>query len=243
MDRCTLECVPEHSQKSECFGSSRWSVGACGLLGFVASARDVGYTLDMRLWSHSCAAIVILQRHGCGRVRRVETPTLSVHPAIKDKKFVLNRVPETSNMLGICAKDVDCIMMTLTGIKPRATDMYQHCCHSCDEGRLRQPSVLHIAHHLRLLELLVNHAWMMEGVTNGSAGSWLGRGLRWPAACRNQVDCRISTDWFPSPRRCEFHIDDRWKVSRGVPRLHAGSETSRLRKSCTDSESHGRLQP
>ena len=35
-------------------------MGARRLLGFVASARDVGYTLDMRLWSHSCAAIVIL---------------------------------------------------------------------------------------------------------------------------------------------------------------------------------------
>ena len=93
------------------FGPTQIRLGALRaanrFLQLVSLARDISCAFDLRLWSDSSASMGISKRRGCGKVPHLETPTLWVQKAIKDKKFVVHKVPGTLNMSDTCTNHVD----------------------------------------------------------------------------------------------------------------------------------------
>ena len=89
--------------------SSGEADGPGGLLGLGTWPREMSYAFDLRLLSDNPAAIGMSQRRGSEEVRHLETPTLWLQKASKDKKFVVNSVLEKWTVSDMCTKQVDCV--------------------------------------------------------------------------------------------------------------------------------------
>ncbi|CAK0903034.1 unnamed protein product, partial [Prorocentrum cordatum] len=73
-------------------------------IGMQSLCQGLGREAGLRIWSDSAAALGIMQRRGCGKVRRLETPTLWVQKALKDGRFQLAKVSGKANLADLGAK-------------------------------------------------------------------------------------------------------------------------------------------
>ncbi|CAK0860738.1 unnamed protein product, partial [Prorocentrum cordatum] len=76
-------------------------------IGMQSLCQGLGRDVSLRIWSDSAAALGIMQRRGCGKVRHLETPTLWVQKALKDGRFQLAKVPGKSNPADLGTKFLD----------------------------------------------------------------------------------------------------------------------------------------
>ncbi|CAK0856358.1 unnamed protein product [Prorocentrum cordatum] len=101
------------SGEAEFYGCVR---AASRAIGMQSLCQGLGRDVSLRIWSDSAAALGIMQRRGCGKVRHLETPTLWVQKALKDGRFQLAKVPGKSNPADLGAKFLDQAAM-LRGLK------------------------------------------------------------------------------------------------------------------------------
>ncbi|CAK0826820.1 unnamed protein product [Prorocentrum cordatum] len=76
-------------------------------IGMQSLCQGLGRDVSLRIWSDSAAALGIMQRRGCGKVRHLETPTLWAQKALKDGRFQLAKVPGKSNPADLGTKFLD----------------------------------------------------------------------------------------------------------------------------------------
>ena len=76
-------------------------------LGVKALAADFGVELGAWMWVDASAAIGIARRKGLGKVRHVETQSLWVQDAIREKRMTLNKVDGKDNPSDIFTKFLD----------------------------------------------------------------------------------------------------------------------------------------
>ena len=81
--------------------------GAANGLGFQALAKDLGIPLSLTVLTDAAAAVGICRRKGLGKVRHLATADLWVQDRVKNKYFVLERVPGVDNPADILTKHVD----------------------------------------------------------------------------------------------------------------------------------------
>jgi hypothetical protein len=62
-----------------------------------AVAADLGYPLHLRIWVDSTAARAVASRTGLGKVRHLEVRFLWVQEALRDGRFVIQKVAGTEN--------------------------------------------------------------------------------------------------------------------------------------------------
>ncbi|CAK0838042.1 unnamed protein product, partial [Prorocentrum cordatum] len=101
------------SGEAEFYGCVR---AASRAIGMQSLCQGLGRDVSLRIWSDSAAALGIMQRRGCGKVRHLETPALRVQKALKDGRFQLAKVPGKSNPADLGAKFLDQAAM-LRGLK------------------------------------------------------------------------------------------------------------------------------
>ncbi|CAK0792782.1 unnamed protein product, partial [Prorocentrum cordatum] len=101
------------SGEAEFYGCVR---AASRAIGMQSLCHGLGREASLRIWSDSAAALGIMQRRGCGKVRHLETPTLWVQKALKDGRFQLAKVPRKSNPADLGPKFLDQAAM-LRGLK------------------------------------------------------------------------------------------------------------------------------
>jgi hypothetical protein len=93
------------SGEAEFYGGVR---AASRLIGLGSLLCDFGFdSFDKRLFTDSTAALGIMQRRGCGKVRHLETPTLWVQKALKDGRFGIAKVPGKQNPADVGTKHLD----------------------------------------------------------------------------------------------------------------------------------------
>ena len=92
------------SGEAEFYGCVR---AASRAIGMQSLCQGLGKSVNLRVWSDSAAALGIMQRRGCGKVRHLETPTLWVQKALKDGRFQLAKVPGKSNPADLGTKFLD----------------------------------------------------------------------------------------------------------------------------------------
>ncbi|CAK0830057.1 unnamed protein product [Prorocentrum cordatum] len=92
------------SGEAEFYGCVR---AASRAIGMQSLCQGLGRDVSLRIWSDSAAALGIMQRRGCGKVRHLETPTLWVQKALKDGRFQLAKVPGKSNPADLGTKFLD----------------------------------------------------------------------------------------------------------------------------------------
>ncbi|CAK0851548.1 unnamed protein product, partial [Prorocentrum cordatum] len=92
------------SGEAEFYGCVR---AASRAIGMQSLCQGLGRDASLRIWSDSAAALGIMQRRGCGKVRHLETPTLWVQKALKDGRFQLAKVPGKSNPADLGTKFLD----------------------------------------------------------------------------------------------------------------------------------------
>ncbi|CAK0843605.1 unnamed protein product [Prorocentrum cordatum] len=92
------------SGEAEFYGCVR---AASRAIGMQSLCQGLGRDTSLRIWSDSAAALGIMQRRGCCKVRHLETPTLWVQKALKDGLFQLAKVPGKSNPADLGTKFLD----------------------------------------------------------------------------------------------------------------------------------------
>ncbi|CAK0882798.1 unnamed protein product, partial [Prorocentrum cordatum] len=92
------------SGEAEFYGCVR---AASRAIGMQSLCQGLGRDVSLRIWSDSAAALGIMQRRGCGKVRHLETPALWVQKALKDGRFQLAKVPGKSNPADLGTKFLD----------------------------------------------------------------------------------------------------------------------------------------
>ncbi|CAK0898313.1 unnamed protein product [Prorocentrum cordatum] len=92
------------SGEAEFYGCVR---AASRAIGMQSLCQGLGREVSLRIWSDSAAALGIMQRRGCGKVRHLETPTMWVQKALKDGRFELVKVPGKSNPADLGTKFLD----------------------------------------------------------------------------------------------------------------------------------------
>jgi hypothetical protein len=73
-------------------------------LGFQALLRDFGIDVPVRLWTDSSAAIGICSRQGLGKLRHLDTKTLWIQQAVRNKTIQLRKVPGVANPADLFTK-------------------------------------------------------------------------------------------------------------------------------------------
>jgi hypothetical protein len=90
----TQPSVTLSSGEAEFYGVVR---GAGMGLGYQSLLRDVGKHLPLRLWTDSSAAIGICSRQGLGKLRHLDTHTLWVQQAVRERRVDLRKVDGEAN--------------------------------------------------------------------------------------------------------------------------------------------------
>ena len=67
-------------------------------LGLQSLAKDLGWMVEVRLWTDSSAAKAVANRRGLGKLRHVELKWLWVQDMAKERKVELKTVKGTENM-------------------------------------------------------------------------------------------------------------------------------------------------
>ncbi len=78
--------------------------GAGQGLGYQALLRDLGVTASLRVWTDSSAAIGICSRQGLGRLRHLDTHTLWIQQAVRNRRIDLRKVPGDENPADLLTK-------------------------------------------------------------------------------------------------------------------------------------------
>ena len=95
-------------------GESEWYAAVkttSMLIGAVAMSKDLGRTVQPRLWLDSTASKGIASRRGCGKVRHLETTTLWVQRFVTNKVLTIHKILGTLNDADLGTKHVDRQMM------------------------------------------------------------------------------------------------------------------------------------
>ena len=97
----TQPSVTLSSGEAEFYGVVR---GAGMGLGYQSLLRDADRHLPLRLWTDSSAAIGICSRQGLGKLRHLDTHTLWVQQAVREKRVDLRKVDGEANPADIVTK-------------------------------------------------------------------------------------------------------------------------------------------
>ena len=89
-------------QKARALGSGEAEyyamvTGCAEGLGLQALAEDLGWRVEVRLWTDSSATKAVPNRRGLGKLRHVELKWLWVQDMVKEGKVQLKTVKETEN--------------------------------------------------------------------------------------------------------------------------------------------------
>ncbi len=115
----TQPSVTLSSGEVEFYGVVR---GAGMGLGYQSLLRDTQRHLPLRLWTDSSAAIGICSRQGLGKLRHLDTHTLWVQQAVREKRVDLRKVDGEANPADIvtkhfCSRDKLSHLVSLFGCK------------------------------------------------------------------------------------------------------------------------------
>ena len=97
----TQASVSLSSGEAEFYGVVRASGIA---LGHQSILKDLGYSVPVRIWTDSSAAIGICSRSGLGKLRHIDTQALWVQSKVKDKEIDLRKVRGDSNPADLLTK-------------------------------------------------------------------------------------------------------------------------------------------
>ena len=78
--------------------------GAGQGLGYQALLKDLGVTAPLRVWTDSSAAIGICSRQGLGKLRHLDTHTLWVQQAVRNKRIDLRKIAGEHNPADLLTK-------------------------------------------------------------------------------------------------------------------------------------------
>ncbi len=78
--------------------------GAGQGLGYQALLKDLGVEIPLRVWTDSSAAIGICTRQGLGKLRHLDTHTLWIQQAVRNKRIDLKKVLGEQNPADILTK-------------------------------------------------------------------------------------------------------------------------------------------
>ncbi len=73
-------------------------------LGYQALLKDLGVTAPLRVWTDSSAAIGICSRQGLGKLRHLDTHTLWVQQAVRNKRIDLRKIAGEHNPADLLTK-------------------------------------------------------------------------------------------------------------------------------------------
>jgi len=73
-------------------------------LGFQSLMADLGFTMPLRVWTDSSAAIGISNRQGLGKLRHIETHLLWVQQAVRSRRIDLRKVAGETNPADLYTK-------------------------------------------------------------------------------------------------------------------------------------------
>ena len=93
--------VAMSSGEAEFYGAVK---GASAGLGMRALYADIGYTLPLRLWTDSSAAIGIASRQGLGKVRHIECTSLWLQQRLRQKDLVIRKIAGEANPADLYTK-------------------------------------------------------------------------------------------------------------------------------------------
>jgi hypothetical protein len=115
----TQPSVTLSSGEAEFYGVVR---GAGMGLGYQSLLRDMQRHLPLRLWTDSSAAIGICSRQGLGKLRHLDTHTLWVQQAVREKRVDLRKVDGEENPADLmtkhfCSRDKLAHLVSLYGCK------------------------------------------------------------------------------------------------------------------------------
>jgi len=115
----TQPSVTLSSGEAEFYGVVR---GAGMGLGYQSLLRDAQRHLPLRLWTDSSAAIGICSRQGLGKLRHLDTHTLWVQQAVREKRVDLRKIDGEANPADIvtkhfCSRDKLAHLVNLFGCK------------------------------------------------------------------------------------------------------------------------------
>ena len=78
--------------------------GAGQGLGYTALLQDFGVDVPLRLWTDSSAAIGICSRQGLGKLRHLDTHTLWIQQAVRNRRIDLRKVDGAENPADLLTK-------------------------------------------------------------------------------------------------------------------------------------------
>jgi len=115
----TQPSVTLSAGEAEFYGVVR---GAGMGLGYQSLLRDMQRHLPLRLWTDSSAAIGICSRQGLGKLRHLDTHTLWVQQAVREKRVDLRKVDGEANPADVmtkhfCSRDKLAHLVSLYGCK------------------------------------------------------------------------------------------------------------------------------
>ena len=96
--------VAMSSGEAEFYGAVK---GASAGLGMKALYADIGYTLPLRLWTDSSAAIGIASRQGLGKVRHIECTSLWLQQRLRQKDLVIRKIAGEANPADLYTKHLE----------------------------------------------------------------------------------------------------------------------------------------
>ncbi len=89
------------SGEAEFYGVVKASSAA---LGYQALLTDLGFPLQVRVWTDSSATIGICSRRGLGKLRHVDTQCLWIQQKVRENEFELRKVRGDMNPADLCTK-------------------------------------------------------------------------------------------------------------------------------------------
>ena len=97
----TQASVSLSSGEAEFYGVAKAS-GIC--LGYQSLAKDLGYTLPVRVWTDSTATLGICGRQGLGKLRHIDTQCLWIQQRVRDRTIELVKVRGEENPADLFTK-------------------------------------------------------------------------------------------------------------------------------------------
>jgi hypothetical protein len=96
--------VAMSSGEAEFYGAVK---GASIGLGLKALYRDIGYTMPLRLWTDSSAAVGIRNRQGLGKLRHLECTSLWIQQRIWHGELEVRKIADEENPVDLYTKHIE----------------------------------------------------------------------------------------------------------------------------------------
>ena len=100
----TQTTISLSSGEAELHGIAQGMAQAIGLQSLM---KDLGWNIQVRVFSDAIAAIGIARRKGLGKIRHLDTTDLWIQDKIRSKQVILDKVPGSENMADILTKYVE----------------------------------------------------------------------------------------------------------------------------------------